>query len=482
MGWVMERPGKGGSVRYTAMYRNLQGLKRSAGTYGSVRAAERAWQDAEAMLTRGRVGELARARQRLRQYVEQQWFPNHVIEETTREGYAYNLERYVLPHFGGMRLIDIMPAHVREWVKALGEAGARPPTVKQAKVVLDAILTTAFNDRITVIHAGQGVKTPAVKRKAKRVITSDQFDRIYTALPNADMQLLVETDIESGLRWGELTELRVGDLDLVAGVISVSRTVVHLRSAGKAGGPRFIVKQYPKDKEERQVKIAPHLVAKLAHRIKAGSLQRDDLLFTIPLQNEASRRTRPSVLPDPITLGMTEPNANGRTYNHGTLTAYQAGRCRYHHCKNAVADYRAKRRDQGRDEPRQPRKVAGDGHISGDWFRVSVWNKAVTAAELEFHVTPNGLRHAHASWLLAGGADLQVVKERLGHGSITTTENYLHSLPSAQDGALLALRSVRGDRDAPARGATSPRDEELAQLREAVRNLNSMVSALGDSG
>jgi site-specific recombinase XerD len=35
------------------------------------------------------------------------------------------------------------------------------------------------------------------------------------------------------------------------------------------------------------------------------------------------------------------------------------------------------------------------------------------------------LRHAHASWLLAGGADIQVVKDRLGHGSIVTTQNYL---------------------------------------------------------
>lgn len=38
------------------------------------------------------------------------------------------------------------------------------------------------------------------------------------------------------------------------------------------------------------------------------------------------------------------------------------------------------------------------------------------------------LRHAHASWLLAGDADLQIVKERLGHGS-TATEKYLHTLP-----------------------------------------------------
>ncbi|TDE27395.1 tyrosine-type recombinase/integrase [Actinomadura sp. 6K520] len=41
------------------------------------------------------------------------------------------------------------------------------------------------------------------------------------------------------------------------------------------------------------------------------------------------------------------------------------------------------------------------------------------------------LRHAHASWLLAGGADLQVVKERLGHRKISTTERYDIGLPLA---------------------------------------------------
>jgi integrase-like protein len=47
------------------------------------------------------------------------------------------------------------------------------------------------------------------------------------------------------------------------------------------------------------------------------------------------------------------------------------------------------------------------------------------------------LRHAHASWLLAGGADLQVVKDRLGHANISTTAIYLHTLPDADETALM---------------------------------------------
>jgi site-specific recombinase XerD len=43
----------------------------------------------------------------------------------------------------------------------------------------------------------------------------------------------------------------------------------------------------------------------------------------------------------------------------------------------------------------------------------------------------------------AGGADLQVVKERLGHGSIKTTEKYLHTLPEADQTAIAAFDRIR---------------------------------------
>lgn len=125
------------------------------------------------------------------------------------------------------------------------------------------------------------------------------------------------------------------------------------------------------------------------------------------------------------------------------MTAYGLARCRCRHCKDACAIYRAKRRAIGKDSPRQPRTLTTDGHVPRSWFRSRVWLPAREKAALGSTVRPRDLRHAHASWLLAGGADIQVVKERLGHGSIITTQKYLHSLPEADDAAVDAFSRIR---------------------------------------
>ena len=442
VGSSRERVSQNGTRRWVALYRDLRGRQRSAGTFATEKQADKAWQRAEAETAAGRLGDLRRGRQTFGHYVETSWLPNHQIELTTRERYTYTIAKHLMPEFGGMRMIDILPEHVRAWIASLKDAGMTPVSIASTTTVLSAIFTTALNDQVIFFHPSRGVKKPTVPTKTRTIATPEQFDAIYCALPDPLTQLLVETDIESGLRWGELTELRPADLDVAGRMLTVSRTVIQISPQFHPERGRFLVKDYPKDKEPRRLKLSPQIVAKLAQHISSGQIGPDELLFTYTPPAAAQPRHLYGT-PNCEDLGLTEPNPAGRTYRHASLAAYSLGRCRCQHCKTAYAAYRAQRRRIGKDNPRQPRDYTSDGHIPRDWFRTHIWRPALNAADLDITLRVHDLRHAHASWLLAGGADLQTVKERLGHGSIRTTEKYLHTLPDTDDTALNALHTIR---------------------------------------
>lgn len=459
MGFIKKRFGKDGKPRYTAVYIDLSGAERSAGTFAKRKEAEDAWKDTESGQRAGRFGNRARGRERFERYVRDTWLPHHVMEPSTREKYTYYLQAHIYPVLGGYRMSEILPQQIREWITAMQAKGASPWDIQYCKTsILSAIFTTALNDQVTFIHPCRGVKTPTVPATVRQIVTPEQFEAVHKALPDADARLLVETDIETGLRWGELTELRVKDIDFTNRILTVSRKVNELSRNFHPSGGRFLVVHYPKGKKPRRFKLSAQIVAKLTKHVKANGLAAEDLLFA------RRHQARPPVGKDEPgdreSLGMTEPNTQGKQFRHGSISGYSGGGCRKDCCRRAYADYRAKRRAAGKDRPptsspRGPRITEVDEqHFPRNWFRRYVWQPACEAAELGFNPRFHDLRHAHASWLLAGGADLQVVKERLGHASIATTQQYLHTLPDADETALDALASIRARARKPAGAKT----------------------------
>jgi integrase len=136
------------------------------------------------------------------------------------------------------------------------------------------------------------VKTPPVPVMPPVIISPEQFDAIYDALDDDDFKLLVEFEIVSGLRWGELTELRVRDLDFKTRILTVSRAVVQVNPKYHPEGKRFLVKQYPKDGEMRRFKVDKQVVQKIEDHAKAKGLKPDDLLFELRQELEAQPTAR----------------------------------------------------------------------------------------------------------------------------------------------------------------------------------------------
>jgi hypothetical protein len=81
MAYVVQRMRKNG-VRFTGMYVDPNGAKRSAGTYTSRREATRAAHREEQLVIQGRWHDSALGAVSFRDYVERDWLPSKHIEAT----------------------------------------------------------------------------------------------------------------------------------------------------------------------------------------------------------------------------------------------------------------------------------------------------------------------------------------------------------------------------------------------------------------
>lgn len=199
------------------------------------------------------------------------WLAERDLQVRTREHYEQLLSRFLLPTFGAVAVAAIEPAAVRTW--HAGVAAGHPTTRAHAYGLLRTICNTAVSDDLIPANPCRVRGAGSAKRaKQPRPATLDELATIVAAVPG-QYRVMVLLAAWCALRFGELAELRRGDVDLRNAVLHVRRGVVSTKTGRVVKGPKS-------DAGRRDVNIPPHLMPLVKEHLRDhAQVGRDGLVF-----------------------------------------------------------------------------------------------------------------------------------------------------------------------------------------------------------
>jgi integrase len=205
----------------------------------------------------------------LKDYAET-WLTGRDLQPRTRLLYRDLLDALILPELGDARLERVTPTTVRNWHSSLD--ASTPTRRAHAYSLLRSIYATAVSDDLVAASPcrirGAG---KAKKARTTRIASLAELDVIVEALPERfrPMALLAAW---CSLRFGELAELRRGDVALASATLRVERAVTSRNGQVFVGDPKS-------EAGRRTVSIPPHLVPVLAAHLETISADSTALLF-----------------------------------------------------------------------------------------------------------------------------------------------------------------------------------------------------------
>lgn len=195
------------------------------------------------------------------------------LRDSTRAEYESALSCHAVPFFGRMRLSEITPRDIKEYVQSCSDKGLSRHGVKNALCPVKAMLATAFEDGDIRVNPSSNVRVivraPEDNENHEvRALTEAELEAFIAAVP-ANHRLLIRFLACTGLRIGEAAELRWKDVDLATSRLYVRRAVYR----GVVGPPKS---KYG----VRTVPLTSDLVQELTfHRVVATFSGADDPVF-----------------------------------------------------------------------------------------------------------------------------------------------------------------------------------------------------------
>ena len=171
----------------------------------------------------------------------QEWlkaYAETACKESTAHNYGNIIKNHLGPAFGGKLLDEITRRDVKELVLEKLQEGLNAKTVKNVRLCLSSIMSSAVEDEILGLNPAADIG-----KKIRRILRSQKLRKKVDFLTREESTVFLNavrqhfpgytafflTALRTGMRLGELLGLQPGDVDFNGGFIEVQRAVVRGR-------------------------------------------------------------------------------------------------------------------------------------------------------------------------------------------------------------------------------------------------------------
>jgi len=186
------------------------------------------------------------------------------LSPTTYQFYERCVEVHIAPLLGNLRLKDIKPVHVQDFIKKMSTHEVKSTiekrsaaTIRRYLTVLQSILKQAVKLELLASNPASVEKLTIQKSVTPKIeiFTKQEAAEMLACLEKEDLQfqVLIQLAIMTGARRGELAALKFSDFNYETNKVTIERAAVKLK-----GKPTQL--KPPKDYEIRTISINPFCI------------------------------------------------------------------------------------------------------------------------------------------------------------------------------------------------------------------------------
>ena len=140
---------------------------------------------------------------------------------------------------------QITPSLVQDWVTKAAADGLSPRSIRKYHTMLHSIFKRAVRDQLITTNPCEHTELPKAITKKARTLTPTEYELLIAAIP-ARYRLLVETAIETGMRWGELIALRPRHIAFLTRAVPVEETILEVSRRYSPTGQNYVTRPTPR--------------------------------------------------------------------------------------------------------------------------------------------------------------------------------------------------------------------------------------------